>query len=163
MVDLWSASVTLSELFTGSVLFPGSSNNDMLMKFMDCLGPFSHKMVRRHAASYIKMGLTPHFEVGLTGGTYRFRRQDIDRVSGQPVVRTVNVLSSKADARLANVLLKASKGTGISERVEVLKFADWLNRCLALDPARRLSIRDALSHEFFMKKKKKKEEDPDSK
>ncbi|EJK69430.1 hypothetical protein THAOC_09317, partial [Thalassiosira oceanica] len=29
-VDLWSASVTLAELFTGSVLFPGQSNNDML-------------------------------------------------------------------------------------------------------------------------------------
>jgi len=56
MVDLWSTSVTLAELFTGSVLFPGISNNDILMKFMDTLGPFSHKMVRRHAASYTKMG-----------------------------------------------------------------------------------------------------------
>lgn len=56
MVDLWSTSVTLAELFTGSVLFPGSSNNDILSKFMDALGPFSHKMVRRHAASYAKMG-----------------------------------------------------------------------------------------------------------
>ena len=56
MVDLWSTSVTLAELFTGSVLFPGNSNNDILMKFMDTLGPFSYKMVRRHAASYIKMG-----------------------------------------------------------------------------------------------------------
>lgn len=56
MVDLWSTSVTLAELFTGAVLFPGSSNNDILMKFMDTLGPFSHKMVRRHSASYTKMG-----------------------------------------------------------------------------------------------------------
>ncbi|KAL7520317.1 hypothetical protein ACHAWX_005360 [Stephanocyclus meneghinianus] len=157
MVDLWSTSVTLAELFTGSVLFPGSSNNDILSKFMDALGPFSHKMVRRHAASYAKMGLTPHFEVGITGGTYRFRRHDIDRVTGQPVIRMATVLSAKADARLAQVLLRASKvGSGsASERVDVLKFADFLNRCLALDPARRLSVRDALKHEFFMKKKKK--------
>lgn len=56
MVDLWSTSVTLAELFTGSVLFPGSSNNDILSKFMDAIGPFSHKMVKRHAASYTKMG-----------------------------------------------------------------------------------------------------------
>ena len=156
MVDLWSTSVTLAELFTGSVLFPGNTNNDMLVKFMDTMGPFSHKMVRRHAASYTRMGLTPHFEVGITGGTYQLCKHDVDRVTRQPVVRMVNVLSAKADARLPQMLLKASRGGGgNSERVEVLKFADFLARCLALDPARRLSVRDALKHEFFMKKRKK--------
>jgi len=45
----------------------------------------------------------------------------------------------------------------VSERVEVLKFASFLQRCLALDPARRLSVRDALQHEFFQKKKAKEE------
>ena len=48
-VDLWSASVTLAELFTGSVLFPGQSNNDMLVSF------FSRRntpcFVRRHVVS----------------------------------------------------------------------------------------------------------------
>ncbi|KAL3795427.1 hypothetical protein ACHAW5_007885 [Stephanodiscus triporus] len=155
MVDLWSTSVTLAELFTGSVLFPGKTNNDMLVRFMDAMGPLSHKMVKRHALSYSRMGLQPHFEVGITGGTYQLRKHDVDRVTGQPVCCLVNVLSAKADARLAQVLLRASKGGGASERVDVLKFADFLNRCLALDPARRLSVRDALRHDFFVKKKKK--------
>jgi len=155
MTDLWSTSVTLAELFTGSVLFPGKTNNDMLVRFMDAMGPFSHKMVRRHAASYARMGLQPHFEVGRTGGTYQLRKHDVDRVTGQPVCRLVNVLSARADARLAQVLLRSSKGTSSGERVDVLKFADFLNRCLALDPARRLSVRDALRHDFFVRKKKK--------
>lgn len=78
-------------------------------------------------------------------------------MTGQPVVRMTTVLSAKADARLAQVLLRASKvgSESSSERVEVLKFADFLTRCLALDPARRLSVRDALKHEFFMKRKRK--------
>lgn len=78
-------------------------------------------------------------------------------MTGQPVVRMTTVLSAKADARLAQVLLLASKvgSESSSERVEVLKFADFLTRCLALDPARRLSVRDALKHEFFMKRKRK--------
>lgn len=156
MVDLWSVGVTISELYTGSVLFPGNSNNDMLQKFMDTMGPFSFKMVRRHNASYEKMGLQPHFEIGNTGGTYEFRKQDLDKVTGQPIVRIVNVLTAKTEATLAQVLLKASK-VGVSERVEVLKFANFLNRCLQLDPARRLGVRDALQHEFFQKKKKKEE------
>ena len=73
------------------------------------------------------------------------------------MVRMTTVLSAKADARLPQVLLRASKkGSGsASERVEVLKFADFLTRCLALDPGRRLSVRAALKHELFMKKKKK--------
>ena len=154
MVDLWSLSVTLAELFTGSVLFPGLSNNDMLVRFMDTMGPFSYKMVKRHALSYTRMGLQPHFEVG-SGGTYQLRKQDVDRVTGKPVCRLVNVLSAKADARLAQVLLRASKGGGTSERVEVLKFADFLSRSLALDPSRRLSVRDALKHDFQQKKRKK--------
>ena len=156
MVDLWSVGVTISELYTGSVLFPGSSNNDMLKKFMDTMGPFSFKMVRRHNASYEKMGLQPHFEIGNTGGTYEFRKQDLDKVTGQPIVRIVNVLTGKTEASLAQVLLKSSK-VGVSERVEVLKLANFLNRCLQLDPARRIGVRDALMHEFFQKKKKKEE------
>lgn len=155
MVDLWSTSVTLAELFTGSVLFPGNTNNDMLVKFMDTMGPLSHKMAKRHVLSYARMGLQPHFEVGITGGTYQLRRQDIDRITGQPVCCMINVLSAKADTRIAQVLLRASKGGGASERVDVLKFADFLNRCLALDPARRLSVRDALRHDFFIKKRVK--------
>ncbi|KAL3810118.1 hypothetical protein ACHAXA_008251 [Cyclostephanos tholiformis] len=155
MVDLWSTSVTLAELFTGAVLFPGKTNNDMLVRFMDAMGPVSHKMAKRHVLSYARMGLQPHFEVGIAGGTYQLRRQDIDRITGQPVCCLVNVLSAKADARMTQVLLRASKGVRASERVDVLKFADFLNRCLALDPARRLSVRDALRHDFFIKKKKK--------
>jgi serine/threonine-protein kinase PRP4 len=158
MVDLWSVGVTLSELYTGSVLFAGNSNNDMLKRFMDTMGAFSFKMVKRHAASYSKMGLEPHFEVGNTGGTYEFRKHDLDKVTGDPIVRIVNVLTAKTEASLSQVLLKASRGSGgVSERVEVLKFANFLNRCLALDPSRRLSVRHALQHDFFMKKKKKEE------
>ncbi len=43
MVDLWSTAVTIGELFTGTVLFPGDTNNDMLVRFMDAMGPLSNK------------------------------------------------------------------------------------------------------------------------
>lgn len=53
----------MAELFTGNVLFPGRSNNDQLRRFMETVGPFRNKMIRRHVASYTgKLGLTPHFE-----------------------------------------------------------------------------------------------------
>ena len=73
------------------------------------------------------------------------------------VIRTAVALciGSFGDARLAQVLLRASKGGGSAERVEVLKLADFLNQCLSLDPTRRLSVCEALRHNFFLKKKKK--------
>lgn len=46
--DLWSIAVTLFELFTGRVMFPGSNNNDMLKKIMEVKGPLGNKMLRRH-------------------------------------------------------------------------------------------------------------------
>eukprot|EP00957_Ditylum_brightwellii_P136848 10435480-Ditylum_brightwellii.AAC.1 len=50
--------------------------------------------------------------------------------------------------RMARVLLVARSGND-GGRGEVLKFADLLDRCLALDPGRRASVREALGHDFF--------------
>ena len=86
---------------------------------MDATGPFSHKMVKRHVVSYERMGLSPHFTVLLAEGAYEFRKRDVDRVTGQPVVRMVNALSAssslsshKEEARISQVLLRASRGGG---------------------------------------------------
>jgi len=128
------------------------------VRFMDCMGPLSHRMVKRHALSYERMGLQPHFEVGQSGGTYQLRRQDVDRVTGQPIVRLANVLSSQPDRRIAQVLLRSAKGADTGERIELMKFADLLNRCLALDPGRRLPVREALRHDFFVKRKRREEQ-----
>mmetsp|Transcript_41363 Transcript_41363/g.60502 ORF Transcript_41363/g.60502 Transcript_41363/m.60502 type:complete len:715 (+) Transcript_41363:1-2145(+) len=147
-VDMWSVSVTLAELFTGSVLFPGHTNNDMIRRFMESMGSFSNKMVRRHSASYGRMGLVPHFEA-VPGGSYNFRRVEVDRVTERRVVRVVTTSGMPLPARrMARVLLVARSGND-GGRGEVLKFADLLDRCLALDPGRRASVREALGHDFF--------------
>ena len=81
---------TLAELFIGRVLFPGRSNIDQLRRFMEAVGLFSNKMIRRHMASYTgRLGLAPHFESVSKGGNYNFRRQDFDKVTGRLVVRIV--------------------------------------------------------------------------
>lgn len=48
-VDLWSVGCTLYELYTGSILFPGKSNNDMLRLHMEMKGKISTKMIRKAA------------------------------------------------------------------------------------------------------------------
>lgn len=46
-LDIWSVGCCLFELYTGKVLFPGSTNNDMLRLHMELKGPFPKKMLRK--------------------------------------------------------------------------------------------------------------------
>jgi len=145
MVDLWSVAVTLAELFTGSVLFPGRSNNDQLRRFMETVGrPFSNKIIRRHIVSYTsRLGLQPHFEALSSGGNYNFRRQEFDKVTGKPVIRIVSCNSvAMKSKRIDQIILQARSGN--DDRGEVLKFANFLGHCLTLDPGRRIDVEKAL-------------------
>lgn len=46
-IDVWSAACTLYELFTGKILFPGRSNNQMLKHIMEVMGKFPNRMIRK--------------------------------------------------------------------------------------------------------------------
>lgn len=46
-LDIWSVGCCLFELYTGKVLFPGLTNNDMLRLHMELKGPFPKKMLRK--------------------------------------------------------------------------------------------------------------------
>ncbi|XP_027913453.1 serine/threonine-protein kinase prpf4B-like isoform X3 [Vigna unguiculata] len=48
-LDMWSVGCCLYELYTGKVLFPGSTNNDMLRLHMELKGLFPKKMLRKGA------------------------------------------------------------------------------------------------------------------
>lgn len=149
-IDLWSVAVTLAELFTGSVMFPGRNNNDMLQRFMDCIGPFSTKMIRRHLLSVTKLGLVPHFEPIAEGSHYyNFRRQELDQVTERPVVRIVSANAGTVPSKQIQHLMLKSRSAS-DGRGDVLKFADFLSKCLTLDPSKRISLDVVLNHEFFV-------------
>jgi serine/threonine protein kinase len=46
-MDMWSVGCCLYELYSGKVLFPGSTNNDMLRLHMELKGPFPKKMLKK--------------------------------------------------------------------------------------------------------------------
>lgn len=46
-IDMWSVGCTLFELYTGKILFPGRSNNQMLLLMMELKGRFNSKMVKK--------------------------------------------------------------------------------------------------------------------
>lgn len=48
-IDLWSVAVSLFELYTGKIMFPGKSNNEMLKMFMDLRGKIPNKLIKKAA------------------------------------------------------------------------------------------------------------------
>lgn len=87
MLDLWSVAVCLYELFTGHVMFPGRSNNEMLKLQMEVKGRLPNKLIRSHLRAYETLQLEPFFD----SNDLRFRYYEQDPVTG--TVRVVCVCS----------------------------------------------------------------------
>ena len=174
MIDLWSVAVTVAELFIGDVLFRGTSNNDMLYVFQQHLGPLTNRMIRQHLIQCQKFGtgsiqqqqLSPHFQLlPGTGNSYHFTQRTTDTVTGVPVLKVLSLVVTdtttiKSTSNNRN-MVKFPLGTPIStkllkakstkdSRKMVYQFIDLLTKCLMLDPNRRISLKDALRHEFFI-------------
>ncbi|KAF8514697.1 kinase-like domain-containing protein [Hysterangium stoloniferum] len=134
-LDIWSIGCTLYELYTGKILFPGRSNNQMLLLMMELKGRFNSKMVKK-----AKFGDMYFDEMG------GFLSVERDKVTGNDVTKTVHISKPSRDLRARLIPPKAKDKD--EETKMVLSFIDLLDKCLVLDPARRLTPKDALMHPF---------------
>ncbi|KAG7096532.1 hypothetical protein E1B28_003960 [Marasmius oreades] len=136
-LDIWSMGCTLYELYTGKILFPGRSNNQMLLLMMELKGRFNGKMIKK-----AKFGDGYFDELGA------FNSVERDRVTGTDVIKKVHVSKPSRDLR-SRVMPPASVKMKDDENKLLLSFIDLLDRCLALDPARRITPKEALAHPFI--------------
>jgi serine/threonine-protein kinase PRP4 len=157
-IDLWSLAVTVAEIYLGDVLFRGTTNNDMLFVMQQHLGAVSNRLIRQHLVAQRRFAVPPHFQPdSATGGnSYVFTQQTTDPVTGAPLYKIrslVSTASSEASAKfplgtpLAQRLKKAKSSK--DSRKMIQHFTDLLTKCLALDPTRRIVLKEALRHEFF--------------
>ncbi|CAI0459085.1 unnamed protein product [Linum tenue] len=77
-MDIWSVGCCLYELYTGKVLFPGQTNNDMLRLHMELKGPFPKKMLKKGAF------VDQHFDLDLN-----FHTTEQDPVSNKIMKRMI--------------------------------------------------------------------------
>ncbi|TFY81592.1 hypothetical protein EWM64_g2421 [Hericium alpestre] len=136
-LDIWSIGCTLYELYTGKILFPGRSNNQMLHLMMDLKGRFNSKMIKK-----AKFGDVYFDDMG------GFQSVEKDRVTGGDVMRTIHVAKPARDLR-QRLMPSASVQLKDDERKLLMSFVDLLDKCLALDSARRITPKEALVHPFI--------------
>ena len=143
-IDVWSLACTLFELFTGKVLFPGTSNNQMLRCFMECRGKLSYK--------FLKKGTQwPYHFNGSSDADLSFRSAETNQYTGGPCIRTITFMRPVKD--LKTRIGEAAQGTkDETDAYEMKQFVDLLDKCLAYYVERRIKAADALRHPFFLPK-----------
>uniref|UniRef100_A0A671RNG1 Serine/threonine-protein kinase PRP4 homolog n=1 Tax=Sinocyclocheilus anshuiensis TaxID=1608454 RepID=A0A671RNG1_9TELE len=85
-IDMWSVGCTLYELYTGKILFPGSSNNHMLKLAMDLKGKMPNKMIRKGLFK------DQHFDQNLN-----FLYIEVDKVTEREKVTVMSTINPTKD------------------------------------------------------------------
>lgn len=146
-IDMWSVGCTLYELYTGQVLFPGKSNNEMLKFMMETKGKFNHKMIKKGTFS------SKHFDLQ----SFDFLSEETDSVTKQRVTKHLKIVGPSPGKTIKERLQGMEDKDGVdSQDPEVKKnvkllnqFIDLLDGLLALNPDKRLTPPEALAHPFF--------------
>ncbi|KAK4357591.1 hypothetical protein RND71_023201 [Anisodus tanguticus] len=130
-MDIWSVGCCLFELYAGKVLFPGQTNNDMLRLHMELKGSFPKKMLRKAAFT------EQHFDQDLN-----FLATEEDPVTKKAIRKLIVNIKPKD----ISSIISGSPG----EDPKMLShFKDLMERIFVLDPEKRITVSQALSHPFI--------------
>lgn len=140
-IDMWSIGCTLFELYTGKILFTGRNNNQMLRSIIECRGKFTLKMLKKAEFGAV------HFDDSLN-----FRSMEKDKVTGREITRLINYQKPTRDLK-TRIMAGAGRGDGKglpdADLKELNLFVDLLDRCLNLNPEKRIGPAEALKHPFI--------------
>ncbi|KAJ5648262.1 hypothetical protein N7490_004634 [Penicillium lividum] len=139
-IDVWSIGCTLFELYTGKILFTGRNNNQMLKSIMECRGKYPPKVLRRGSLAHL------HFDDMLN-----FHSMEEDKITGRPVTRILDFKKPTRDLK-TRLTGKGTRGMLDADVKELTLFFDFLDRCLTLNPEKRITPAEALKHPFLMRK-----------
>lgn len=138
-IDMWSIGCTLFELYTGRILFTGADNNQMLRAIMECRGKFPIRMLKRSDL------VANHFDENAS-----FLSHEKDKITGQMRIKQMTFSNKALPGKdLKSRLSFNAKALAPADLKQLALFLDLLDKCLHVDPDKRLSPNDALRHGFI--------------
>ncbi|XP_057190480.1 serine/threonine-protein kinase PRP4 homolog [Triplophysa rosa] len=137
-IDMWSVGCTLYELYTGKILFPGKTNNHMLKLAMDLKGKMPNKMIRKGLCK------DQHFDQNLN-----FLYTEVDKVTEREKVTVMSTINPTKDLLMDMVGRQALPE---DQRKKVVQLKELMDQILMLDPAKRITINQALQHSFMQER-----------
>lgn len=137
-LDMWSVGCTLFELYTGKFCFTGTDVNQMLKQIMEAKGKIPNRMLKK--AEYWQ----DHFD-----GDGTFISKETDNITHRQVVRKLNMSRTVPSKEIRSRIFASSTDLDAEEIKELNLFADLVDKCLALDPSRRIRPHEALKHAFI--------------
>lgn len=132
-VDIWAAACTIFELVTGKVLFNGTCNADMLKFIIDLKGKLPAKF--KNATCWRKY-------FNSEGSLYH---ETVDPVTRQTARKVISSLRARTTLHQ-----RYCECSGKNEDIGS-SLLDFLDRCLTLDPHKRMTPEDALRHPYLLR------------
>ncbi|CAI4225882.1 unnamed protein product [Auanema sp. JU1783] len=137
-MDLWSVAVTLYEVYTGKIMFPGKTNNHMLKLFTEVKGKFPNKLVRKAQFK------DQHFD-----SNCNLLYHEIDKVTQRD---KITVLTNIKITRNLESELMGRQDLDKDGMQQMLAFKTLVEQMLILEPSKRITCGEALKHQFFTMK-----------
>ncbi|KAL2542629.1 Protein kinase superfamily protein [Abeliophyllum distichum] len=131
-MDIWSVGCCLFELYTGKVLFPGNTNNDMLRLHMELKGPFPKKMLRKGAFT------DQHFDQDMN-----FLAIEDDLVTKKAIRRLIHNVKPK-------YIVSLISGSLGEDPKMLANFRDLLEKIFVLDPDKRIELSNHLFVSYLL-------------
>ena len=126
-IDMWSAGCVLYELATGTVLFPGHDENEMLEYWLITIGKMPDNMIQASDPAKYKNFYTKK------GNELLIKRSEKTRLGRGKLVPASQTVDD---------LMRPLKGDP--------KLTDFIKQCLILDPRDRLTAEAALEHPYVV-------------
>lgn len=140
-IDMWAIACTLYELYTGKMLFPGKTNNDMLRLIMEARGKFSHKMLKK--GKFVNQHFDENFDFKCLD--QQQSRPNFDGTGSVP--KTIKITGPKPECTIKAKLAGMEGKSGPNAKL-LTQFIDLLDQMLILNPEKRISPDNALKHPF---------------
>ncbi|CUV08070.1 unnamed protein product [Cryptosporidium hominis] len=138
-IDIWSIGCVLYECFTGDIMFKGRTNNDMIKLIMEYRGNFPKRLLNQGVFT------KSHFSECLTQFKW---------INTQGMLQIIK--NYTANKNIYNSLMDSVKSSNIvyseTEQTLIRRLSNLIEKCLIIDPKKRISAKEALEHSFFQLK-----------